>query len=390
MKPKTVLVVAFISTGLGGMPIWLLSAYSPFVVESLGISTAEYGLLLATFFGFSALTGVWLGGSSARNGWTSGTIYTAILATTGLVIMGLLAQNWLVMGSGIILSALANSLSQPSANLAIVSAISVRRQGLAFGIKQAALPVATFTVGLTVPIFSFAEGWRFAFLTVAIFAFIFGVFVQIRSGTRLASPLAIAVSRANFPARQSGDRHISRALLFLAVAAGLGTATTMTFAGFLVLYAVHIGLTPTEGALILTIGSLTGLLSRVLSGYLADRRNGRHLLVVSYMMTGGAIGFLLLSISNEIVLLCIASVLSFALGWGWNGVFHLAIVRMNPSRAANSTGVIQTGMALGATFGPATFGVALSLSFELAWVALAVCMLAAAAMVKVGRRELNH
>ena len=124
MNPKTILAVSFVATGLGGMPIWLLSAYSPFVIESLSLTSTEYGLLIATFFGFSALTGVWLGGSSARNGWVSGVIYTAILAAVGLSVMGLLASNWLVMASGIAISSLANSLSQPSANLAIASAIS--------------------------------------------------------------------------------------------------------------------------------------------------------------------------------------------------------------------------------------------------------------------------
>lgn len=390
MKPKTVLVVAFIATGLGGMPIWLLSAYSPFVIESLQLSGTQYGFLIGTFFGFSALTGIWLGGSSARNGWVGGTIYTAIMAALGLTVMGLMAQNWLVMAAGIAISALANSLSQPSANLAIASAIRTERQGLAFGIKQAALPVATFMVGLTAPLFRFEEGWRFAFISIAAAALIFGAFVQLRTRIGLPSPISIALDTAKPADRGAKQRVASKPLVYLAIAAGLGTATTMTFAGFLVLYAVHIGLTPSQGALVLAIGSFTGVVSRVLSGYLADRRKGRHLVVVSYMMLGGAAGYLLIALSQEVILLSIASILAFGLGWAWNGVFHLAIVRINPARAANSTGVIQSGMALGATLGPAAFGAALALNFQLAWVALSVCMVAAALMVIVGRRELNR
>jgi MFS family permease len=108
------------------------------------------------------------------------------------------------------------------------------------------------------------------------------------------------------------------------------------------------------------------------------------------MMAGGAAGYILVAFSNNFYLLALGSMLSFGLGWAWNGVFHLAIVRINPERAANSTGVIQSGMALGATLGPAAFGAALIASFQIAWIALAVCMLCAAAMVLVGRRELNR
>lgn len=389
MKPKTVLVVAFIATGLGGMPIWLLSAYSPFVIESLGLTSALYGLLIATFFGFSALTGIWLGGSTARNGWVNGVVYTSILAAFGLLAMSVLANSWIIMALGIAVSALANSLSQPAANLAIASAISQKRMGLAFGIKQAALPVATFLVGASAPLFRFDEGWRAAFGLIAIFSLSFGAFVQLRTRHRLATPLSMAVaSRAIRTQVAKGT--FSKPLTLLAIAAGLGTATTMTFAGFLVLYAVEIGLTPQQGALVLSIGSFTGIVSRVVSGYFADRRAGRHLVVVSAMMVGGALGYLLIALSSEIILLSIASSLAFGLGWAWNGVFHLAIVRINPSRAANSTGVIQSGMALGATLGPAAFGLALTVSFQLAWTALAACMLIAAIMVIVGRRALNR
>jgi len=389
MKPKTVLAVAFIATGLGGMPIWLLSAYSPFVIESLGLSSALYGLLIATFFGVSALTGIWLGGSTARNGWINGVAYTSILSAIGLLVIALLANSWLIMALGIVVSAFANSMSQPAANLAIASVIRQKRMGLAFGIKQAALPVATLLVGASAPLFRFEQGWRAAFGLIAIFSLSFGAFVQLRTRNRLATPLEMAVaSRAS--RAKSNERTFSKPLILLAIAAGLGTATTMTFAGFLVLYAVEIGLTAQQGAFVLSVGSFTGIVSRVVSGYLADRRTGRHLVVVSVMMVGGALGYLLVALSSDIILLSIASILAFGLGWAWNGVFHLAIVRSNPNRAANSTGVIQSGMALGATFGPAAFGLALTLSFKLAWLALAVCMLMAAIMVIVGRRALNR
>ena len=74
--------------------------------------------------------------------------------------------------------------------------------------------------------------------------------------------------------------------------------------------------------------------------------------------------------------------LAFALGWGWPGLFHYAVVSANRSAPAAATGITQSGIYVGAAAGPAAFGlIAGRASFAAAWLASAALMLVAAVIV---------
>jgi len=47
---------------------------------------------------------------------------------------------------------------------------------------------------------------------------------------------------------------------------------------------------------------------------------------------------------------------AFALGWGWPGLFNLAVVDLNRHAPGAATGVTQTGIYVGAAAGPAAYG----------------------------------
>lgn len=388
MRAKPTLAVALIGTGLGGMPIWLLSAYSPFVIKSIDLDTTRYGLVVAVFFAFSALTGISSGRMVSRIGWSAGLLYTAILAAVGLLVMGALADSLGVLIAGILISALANSFSQPAANLAIAQHVRKKRQGLAFGIKQAALPLSTFLVGISVPLFAFEEGWRWAFVLIALLSLVYGAGVMLYA--KSAGEL-VAKAKGLFSFQRAEPRakakKISTPLRYLAVGAGLGTSTTMTFAGFIVLYGVELGLSAGDSAAVLAAGSFVGVLARVGAGALADQRARGHLNMVIVMMAGGAVGYTMIGFATEVVLLTFGTIMAFGMGWAWNGVFHLSIVRLNPDEAATSTGVIQTGMAFGATLGPALFGWIAVYDFALGWFGLTATMLMAILFVHLGHRS---
>ena len=62
---------------------------------------------------------------------------------------------------------LSNALAQPAANALVVRSVAARRQGLALGVKQAAIPMATLLAGLAVPSLGLTVGWRWAFVGAA-------------------------------------------------------------------------------------------------------------------------------------------------------------------------------------------------------------------------------
>ncbi len=57
----------------------------------------------------------------------------------------------------------ANSVAQPAINLFMAEQVPLERQGLAFGIKQSAIPGAILVSGLALPLIALPLGWRSAF-----------------------------------------------------------------------------------------------------------------------------------------------------------------------------------------------------------------------------------
>ena len=79
----------------------------------------------------------------------------------------------------------------------------------------------------------------------------------------------------------------------------------------------------------------------------------------------------------------IGALVAYTLGWGWNGLFNLAVVRSNPERPGAATGITQTGVFVGAVFGPLLFGFVVDrASYTAAWLVAGVLSLAAAASVR--------
>ena len=79
--------------------------------------------------------------------------------------------------------------------------------------------------------------------------------------------------------------------------------------------------------------------------------------------------------------------MAFSLGWGWPGLFNLAVVDHNRDAPAAATGVTQTGIYVGAAAGPAAFGlVSTELGYSAAWaMAGGLCLLAALAFAYASR-----
>lgn len=174
-------------------------------------------------------------------------------------------------------------------------------------------------------------------------------------------------------------------LLMLAVGIGLGAAAAGTLGAFLTNAAVDAGLDAGVSGLLVSAGSAFGIVVRLVVGARADRRGGGHLRVVASMLVLGAVGYA--CYSTEIPwLLVVATPLAFGAGWGWPGLFNLAVVRENPHAPGLASGVTQTGTYLGAVTGPVVFGaIAESSGYRVAWLVASAAALAAAVAMWAGR-----
>ena len=313
-------------TSVGALPVWMLSAYAPSLQRDLGLGATALGVTIAAYFALSSVTGMPGGRLVERVGWRRGVVVSAAISALSLLAVALVARSWATLVLAVAIGALANGPSQPAANQAIAEGVDRGRHGLAFGVKQAALPVSTLLVGLSVELFDQPAQWRAAFGVGAALA----LALVAAAAVRLIRDTNARRTRTTEPAPVSARvRHrVPPALKLLSAGAGFGTAATISLGGFLPVYAVDRGLDLGAAGRLLALGSIVGIASRVVSGLLADRRTGRHLVMVSAMMGAGAVGLLVLAaFGGSGVGLAIGTLLAFGLGWSWNGVFHLAVVR---------------------------------------------------------------
>jgi MFS family permease len=178
-----------------------------------------------------------------------------------------------------------------------------------------------------------------------------------------------------------------RPLLVLAVGAFFGNFGSNSLGVFLVESLVSSGTAEASAGLLLMLGSGIGMSARIAMGWWADRTH-RPLFfaVASFMMLGGAVGYVLLATGQRAVILP-AIALTFGAGWGWNGLFSYSVVAANRDAPAAATGITQSGLFFGAMAGPGVSGLLIQrFGFAVAWGVLAVSMTLASLCMLLGAR----
>jgi MFS family permease len=367
-------VAATISTTLAVLPVFLLGGLAVFIRDELGFGQTRLGAAVSLYFGTSALASVPGGRVGERLG--AGRAMTLAAAGSAVALLGIatLTRSWGQLVAFLALAGCANAVAQPAGNAAISRGVPPHRQGLAFGLKQSAVPTATLLAGFAVPLLGLTVGWRWAFAGGALAAASFAFTVPSdpspdqRSGRRL----------------RAGDAPLG-GLVALALAGCLGSASANALGAFLVDSAVAGGMPPGRAGLLLSLGGLTGVGARLLAGWLADHREGRHLPFVSGLLAAGAVGFGLIAGGGPFTLVA-GTLLAFGAGWGWNGLFIYAVVRQNRNAPAAATGITQAGVFLGGVVGPLAFGATVErLSYPAAWLGASAVAVLASVFMLLGR-----
>jgi predicted MFS family arabinose efflux permease len=116
----------------------------------------------------------------------------------------------------------------------------------------------------------------------------------------------------------------------------------------------------------------------------------RHLRTVAVLVAVGVAGYLALG-SGIADLLIPATLLAFGAGWGYNGLFNLAVVRAFPQSPARATGITQIGTYIGGMVGPLGFGLLVDhQGYDLAWILCAAVAAVGSGVFLIGRRYLGH
>ena len=331
----------------GSLPVFLTGALAVQMRADIGFDEGGLGLTVAAFFGAAALLSAVGGRIAERLGAAAATRAAAALAGMSLLLIGVGARTFPLLMASLFVGGAANALAQPATNLLIAQRVPPHRLGLAFGIKQSAIPMATLLGGLAVPTVALTVGWRWAFVGTAVAALVLA----------WRDPGAVEGEVRRRGARRTTDDTRLGALVLLGTGAALGAAAAGTLGSFLVSAAVDGGIAEGSAGLLAFACSAAGISTRMVSGARADRRGGGHLVTVAVMLGAGTLGYIALA-TGEPALIVVGGLAGYCLGWGWPGLFNLAVVRSNPGAPGAATGITQTGTYIGAVLGPLLFGFA--------------------------------
>lgn len=343
------------------MPVFLLGALAPLMYEDLGLTPFLLGAAVAAFYGAAAVGSLFLAPYADTSGvWKVTNLALAVVAICG-ALMAVLADTLGMVFALIVLGGLMNGCIQPATNVIVSRFIPARRQGLAYGLKQSAIPLSTMLGGIAVPVIGLTLGWRWAFMLSVVSALMVLALTPKRAEVQLAA-------RATTARRLPGHILIPLTLM-MCLAAGVSNS----MAAFIALTITTVGHSAGSAGLAIAAGSLFSVFMRIGLGIAADRWHLPLLRAAGILMFVGALAYLILAFTESMLLLSIAVLLAFGFGWGWPGLLLLAIGRASSGAIGASTGITHAGVYLGGVVGPITFGwLAHTQSYALAWQVLAL------------------
>jgi MFS family permease len=383
--PRLILVVVAATTTTCVFPAFLVGAMAVQVRADLGVGESGTGLSVAAFFASAALSSALLGGLAEGMGAAWSLRVAAVVSGAGQLAIAATVRSLPLLLILLAVAGTANALAQPAANVLIARHVPLHRQGIAFAVKQSAIPVSTMLAGLAVPVVALTVGWRWAFVIGGSLAILAGLVAPDVGEPRRRG----RASRA----RRGPDDAPAASMALLAAGISLGAASAGTLGAFLVSSGVAAGMGESSAGLLLTGGSAIGVAMRLTAGHRADRRGSGHLRVVALMLVGGSVAYVALAAGSvgdgPSWAHLAATPLAFGAGWAWPGLFNLAVVRANPGAPGLATGITQTGTYVGAVTGPLLFGViAEQASYAAAWSLAAGMALLAAVLMASGRASL--
>lgn len=347
------------AAALSALPSLLLSGLAVLVRADLKFSAFQLGVAIAVFFSASALLSVPAAALSERIGPRIALLAGGAATTVGLLGVAV-AQSWAGILPGMVIGGTGSAICQTASNHLLARQVRPDRQGVAYGVKQSAVPIAGILAGLALPTLGLTVGWRATFLVAAL----------------LLLPVGLLVAGApTVEERRTGRRGDVPVLVLirLAAAAGLGTAAGSALTTFTVVSAMSVSFNAAAAGLLLTAGSLVGVLVRVGSGWLADRLRRRSLLLASGLVGLGALGCLALALSTSAWVQVTGTLIAFGGCWGYQALVLLTVARTNPRSPSTALGLYRVGPSVGAILGPAIFGLLVDLSgYPVAWLVAAV------------------
>jgi predicted MFS family arabinose efflux permease len=364
------------------LPVYAVAAMAPAIQDSIGLSAARLGAVIATHSAVTVLVSPF-GGRVADVSWRRGAVLGPALVCAALCWLGLVAQAWWMLALGLAVNGTGNALTQPAGNALIGTRVRRRSQGLAFGIKQSALPASALVAGMSVPLLVEHAGWRVTLVLLAALPAAVGL-TAARFGAAQGRARAAAVNGAT--AAAAGPLPVD--VRWYVLAGAIGFTGSGSAGVFVVSYLVRAGTEPAVAGTCFALGSGLAVAIRVAAGWLTDRAASPfnvERLTARTLLVGG-VAFLAMVPRWDG--LAYVAVLALGVAWAWNGLFFHGLARRAPGSLGLVSGRAQSRMAAGMMIGPIVFGaIADAWGYTFAWLWISLMMTSAASMLFVIARS---
>ncbi len=334
---------------IGGVGMWSVVVVMPAVQADFGTgrgaASLPYTLAMLGFAG----GGVLMGRVSDRYGIMAPVIGGSLLLGTGYLVAGLAPSIWVfALAHGLLIGLGSAAVFGPL--LAHVSFWFDRRRGIAVAIAASGNYLAGAVWPQVVRFTLDAVGWRMTHIIIAVTAVTLMVplALLLRQKPPAAPAAGTGLARSASPAALGLSPNV---LMVLLAVAGVACCVAMSMPQVhIVAYCADLGYGVARGSEMLSLMLAFGIISRVASGFVADRIGGLATLLLGSTLQGVAL--LMFLTSDALTPLYIFSIL-FGLFQGGIVPSYAIIVReyFSPSEAGTRVGIALMATLLGMAFG---------------------------------------
>ena len=382
LRPVQSMISAVSAQVAAMMPAFALGALAVTMRDDLGISETRLGDAVAFFFLLAAVTSPHAGALTDRLGPRRSLHAATVLSAASVLVIAAVGSYWLLLAA-LAVGAIGLTIAGPGTKTMVARGVPVHRHGLAFGIQTAAIPGSVFLSGLAVPSIGLTLGWRWAFAAAALVPLV-GFALAPAYGARPGQTM-----RSEGAARGLSDIDYGP-LNRIGLAAALGSAACTVRAAFFVSAAVEVGIDEGLAGYLLAVGSGLVIITRIGTGWLADRLTRGHLEIVAAMLAVSTVGYLVVATESRL-LVPLGGILTLGLGWAWTGLTFHTVVRAYRDSPGAAAGMISGGLNVGGVAGPFVFGrLAEGVSYRAGFAVMAAFALLGAVAADAGRRRLER
>ena len=347
----------------GAIPQIITGPLGPYLRLDLGISSSELGLGLS----LSSVPGVVLSVMGGRltdriGGITIGRLACICCCLYVVALSRAPTAAWFVA----ILAAagLLRTLSEPSSSRILVDNLIRTPRVLAFGIREASLPLLVLVSTAVLPLFGDWLGWRTVFAASSIFA-VAGLWLLLgpalpdrRSDTNRPAPSSTTPATAEpataTPAERPGGDVAALGLSFYGGAA-LVMFNLVVFNAFASLSFVDAGSGADAAATLVAASAGGAVLMRIGCAYAVTRRGLNARSTLAAMAAVAVVGYLAMATGNSALML-VGIPVGYLAGWGWTPLLYSYITVGRERSTGTITGVVSTLFAGAAIAGPVAAG----------------------------------